>query len=110
MYYLKLSKVGAQKPRQYINPESSLTSWYQAIFRELYSRVFIITKKGYIGLAPQGAKIGDIVCVIFGGDVPVLLRPDGDGFILVSESYIHGLMEGEAMKLEDIGLSKITLK
>jgi hypothetical protein len=35
-----------------------------------------------------------------GGRVPYILRQDGDGnsFKLVGESYVHGLMKGEAFK------------
>ncbi|KAL9624732.1 MAG: hypothetical protein Q9160_001086 [Pyrenula sp. 1 TL-2023] len=52
------------------------------------------------GLGPPDAQVGDIACILFGCSVPVLLRPSPDReqrFTLVGESYIHGLMEGEAI-------------
>ncbi|KAK8131720.1 hypothetical protein PG984_008158 [Apiospora sp. TS-2023a] len=77
----------------------------------LARRSFIITKKGYLGLAPIGCRTGDVVCVLTGGDVPFVLRPDrtshmgnaNDGVDIggsapyewVGESYVHGIMRGE---------------
>lgn len=77
----------------------------------LARRAFIITKKGYLGLAPMGCRVGDVVCVLTGGDVPFVLRPDkapqpGDvegekdlkwstQYEWVGESYVHGIMRGE---------------
>ena len=37
-------------------------------------RRFFISKKGYIGLAPANAQIGDVVSIIHGGNVPYVLR------------------------------------
>ena len=46
-------------------------------------------------------KPGDIICVLFGGKMPFCLRPWGDCYLLVGECYVHGLMNGEAMKMMD---------
>jgi hypothetical protein len=36
--------------------------------------------------------------------VPFILREDKDGFfMLVGECYVHGIMDGEAMKEQDMG-------
>ncbi|KAK7942546.1 heterokaryon incompatibility protein [Apiospora aurea] len=42
----------------------------------LARRTFIITKMGYLGLAPMRCREGDLVCVLTGGEVPFVLRPD----------------------------------
>jgi hypothetical protein len=44
-------------------------------------------------------EIGDAVCVILGCSRPILLRRlEGSGeFLVINESYIHGLMYGEAL-------------
>lgn len=52
---------------------------------------------------------GDIVCVLFGAQVPFILRRKDSRYQLVGESYVHGIMYGEAIKmLEDGELEKQT--
>ncbi|PVH68035.1 HET domain-containing protein [Cadophora sp. DSE1049] len=62
------------------------------------NRRFIITSKGCIGIGPEETQSGDLVSVIFGGGVPYILRKQETGFVFVGESYIHGLMSGEAVQ------------
>jgi hypothetical protein len=60
-----------------------------------------LTEQGYLGLGQEGVREGDIVCVFCGGDVPFLLRKSEKtpGILhLLSECYVHGIMDGEAMK------------
>lgn len=40
---------------------------------------------------------GDICCILFGAPVPFVLRPAGNGYRLVGEAYVHGIMKGEEM-------------
>jgi hypothetical protein len=54
--------------------------------------------KGHLGLAPESAEIGDIVCIFHGAVVPFVLRPEADGrYRLLGEAYVHGIMDGEFM-------------
>ena len=60
-------------------------------------RSFITTEEGYIGIAPKATKPGDHACVLFGSQMPLLLRKSsGLQSQVVGECYIHGLMDGEA--------------
>jgi hypothetical protein len=52
-----------------------------------------------MGLGPKISKPGDVVCVLGGGMVPILLRPANGYFRVVDESYVHEIMEGEAVQL-----------
>lgn len=67
-------------------------------------RNMFLTTRGYLGLSQEGFRIGDVVCIFSGGEVPFLLRQAGamppyDGlFQFLCECYIHGVMDGEAMK------------
>lgn len=64
-----------------------------------HGRSFIITSKGYIGLAPLKTEIGDEVIVLEGGNVPFVLRVlVGGGYQLIGEAYVNGIMEGEAIE------------
>jgi hypothetical protein len=72
-------------------------------------RVFASAKR-YLGVAPLLAKSGDVICLLYGGRVPYILRPKNDHFLLVGESYIHGLMYGEAMSWPGIVEQNIELR
>lgn len=61
-------------------------------------RKFFTTKKCAIGLGPQSMRPGDVVCILSGGRVPFILRAEESEFRLVGEAYVHGLMEGQAVK------------
>ena len=55
-------------------------------------------------LGPKVMEKGDVVCVLFGGKMPFVLRPWNDGkFLLVGECYVHGFMQGEALELLERG-------
>ncbi|KAH7483825.1 hypothetical protein FOMA001_g7271 [Fusarium oxysporum f. sp. matthiolae] len=70
-------------------------------------RVFL-TDKGHLGLAFSSALEGDSVWVVSSCPVPLVLRPRDDGtYQLVGDSYVHGIMKGEAVK--DNGWEEITI-
>jgi hypothetical protein len=60
-----------------------------------------VTDDGMLGTDLPGVIAGDIVCVLFGGSVPLLLRPtDCEGqYLLIGPCEVRGLMEGEAMNM-----------
>ena len=70
--------------------------------RVVASRSLVLLEDGSAGLAPTGAKKGDIVCVLYGCSVPVVLRRNGGRYRLVGESYISGIMCGEALLHHDL--------
>jgi Heterokaryon incompatibility protein (HET) len=61
-------------------------------------RKFLRTKRGFMGLAPQPAEVGDEVWILLGCEVPMLLRKCDDYYILVGECFVVGMMEGEQTK------------
>lgn len=63
------------------------------------NRRFFVTEGGYWGLGPAAMQEGDVCAVLFGADVPFVLRPMADKkFRLVGESYVYGVMNGELLK------------
>ncbi|EKG22465.1 Heterokaryon incompatibility [Macrophomina phaseolina MS6] len=60
-------------------------------------RTLFRSARGLIGLAPVSAKAGDLVVVLYGATVPFILRKFGDYYHVVGESYVHGIMDGEAI-------------
>jgi hypothetical protein len=61
--------------------------------RELFG-----TQEGYIGIGDVTLQEGDLVCVLFGGKVPFILRPADGRYRFVGECYLHGIMLGEALE------------
>lgn len=72
-------------------------------------RRFAVTRKGYMAMAPLLTEPGDIVCLIFGADVPFILRKiplqqsrerydERQCYALVGESFVHGIMDGEGLE------------
>lgn len=41
-------------------------------------RKVFVSELGYVGLVPKYAAVGDAVCILFGSEVPVVLRNDGE--------------------------------
>jgi hypothetical protein len=64
-------------------------------------RKYFVTSQGYMGIGPSFMQPGDKVCLLFGGATPYIIRStsSSDEFLFVGECYIHGLMDGEAIKL-----------
>jgi hypothetical protein len=58
---------------------SCLQPEYQTLrLIEQFSRRFMLTETGYIGLGPPGVQVGDSICVLLGGSVPYTLRQNYD--------------------------------
>jgi len=51
-----------------------------------------------------------MIRVFFGAGVPYVIRPSGkDRYIFIGECYLHGVMDGEAMDMEDNKLQEFAL-
>ncbi|KAK6438481.1 hypothetical protein LTR95_005317 [Oleoguttula sp. CCFEE 5521] len=67
------------------------------------ARRLMVTDKGFVGMAPRAARKGDVLAVLLGCSVPVVLRRNaesehGDRYELIGECYLHGFMNGEAVR------------
>jgi hypothetical protein len=86
----------------------SKNAWmnYSACLKEtLEGWRFVVTTRGYVGIVPNLAEIGDIVAVMKGGCVPLLLRRSATrlgALRLVGECYIHGVMKGQGIWLPGV--------
>lgn len=70
-------------------------------------RKFFVSVDGYFGLAPPSTRKGDRIAVLLGAEVPFILRKVGSAFQVVGESYVHGLMGGEAIDRWLLGLKEV---
>ncbi|KAK1995632.1 HET-domain-containing protein [Colletotrichum falcatum] len=56
-------------------------------------------ENGWLALLPEETRAGDKIVLAEGGRVPLVLRPNGDGYdTFVGEAYVHGVMDGEAFE------------
>ncbi|OCL13179.1 hypothetical protein AOQ84DRAFT_261660, partial [Glonium stellatum] len=67
------------------------------------SRVMILSKDGYVCLAPSGVRVDDIIVVLLGASVPFILRRiignlEHEEYELIGEAYVHGIMDGEILE------------
>jgi hypothetical protein len=75
-----------------------LESWKTQIARMSVDLAYCVTKKGRVGICAEAGLPGDKIILAFGGTMPLVVRPDTDGkYTFVSESYIHGFMDGEGL-------------
>ena len=74
----------------------------EVIMLASFHKRLMFTHEGYIGMAPDDARKGDIVCLLLGCRLPVVLRKRTEGgYRLVGEAYVHGIMKGEAMTIDN---------
>jgi hypothetical protein len=74
---------------------------------EKHSRSFFVSSKGYMGLGPLDAKVGDEICVLLGCNQPLVIRRVGDHHLVVGQCYVYGMMFGEMMDEMEAGKLKV---
>jgi hypothetical protein len=72
-------------------------------------RNMFVTGTGWLGLAPHGTQQGDVIFVVVGADVPFVLRQCGEAYEIIGEAYVEGIMHGEAMGMDWLGVEDIMI-
>jgi len=80
------------------NPDvpKSAINWIPCLGKCLFH-----TNAGHVGLCPSGTQPGNILTILYGGQVPYLLREKAVGsneFYLVGEAYVEEVMFGQALE------------
>jgi hypothetical protein len=60
---------------------------YMAMIEDQKNRSPFLSDKGYVGLEPSDLEPGDITSILFGANVPYVLRRHDIGFVLVGAAY-----------------------
>jgi hypothetical protein len=55
------------------------------------------TIAGNVDTGPREMQVGDSVCILAGGNIPFILRPQGKSYRLIGPAYVNGIMDGEAV-------------
>ncbi|TVY73385.1 Heterokaryon incompatibility protein 6 OR allele [Lachnellula suecica] len=72
-------------------------SWMKSAGSTIIGRRFFLSDSNLMGMCPNSAEPGDIICILLGCWVPVVLRPEGDHYIYLGEAYVHEYMYGKGM-------------
>lgn len=76
----------------------SLMPYICNLVSTLRFRRFFATSNGFIGIGPCNIKCGDLAVVLFGADVPYILRKEGDEYCLIGDAFVYGVMNGELLE------------
>lgn len=80
----------------------------EAVLFDINGASLATTKHEYMGFAQPGVEVGDVVCIIFGCDVPMVARRvEHDRLLMIGQGRFYGMMDGELMdKLEEGAFEK----
>ncbi|KAI1088382.1 HET-domain-containing protein [Rostrohypoxylon terebratum] len=76
-------------------------------------KAIVRTSKGFLGLSPHSTQVGDELWLLKGASLFHVLRnaeSDSAEKILLGEGYVHGFMEGEALRLDGMSYNPVTIK
>jgi len=60
---------------------------------------FFVSAGGHVGMGPYCLEEGDVLCIMYGAQVPYVLRPvDGGRYTFVGTAYVHDCMGGFPMR------------
>lgn len=90
--------------------EANWDKWSQIQITQ-YRRL-VSTTSNRVGLAPEEAEKGDLICILHGSSVPVVLRTNEDAmtYRVIVSCYLEGVMRGEAVTWEEDEADTFLLK
>ena len=100
--------------------DATVSAWIEAsrkfetiAFFTMSCRRVFATNHGHLGCGPQSMDIGNSVWIVAGSPSPLVLRNvdcsgEGQEYQVVGETYVHGIMNGEALT-EGVQMKKICL-
>ncbi|KAG4440760.1 hypothetical protein IFR05_003747 [Cadophora sp. M221] len=107
------SQSGSRNPfRPDLRGAGSMAGTHQSFAISCYmaakNRRFFMTNNNHMGLAPLQSQPGDIVAVLYGCNLPVILRPVDIYYEFVGPADVLGFEKGEAIDLVKAGELKET--
>jgi hypothetical protein len=78
--------------------DAEACDYYTGLLAAAEARRPFTSDAGHLGIAPEVADVGDVICILHGATVPYALRPQNDGrYRLLGEAYVDGIMDGQFM-------------
>lgn len=100
--YIRANRRNPPPPRK-IEPDmddetKAASRWHWAFVQAASYRRFFVTDTGLVGIGPRQTRKGDVVAILYGGIWPFVLRAyDDHHHLLLGATYVHGVMNGEAV-------------
>jgi hypothetical protein len=85
----------AELPSMVQDKDSRLDTLIYTITHILLGRYFLVTNRGFCGVAVARVRKNDSVVWLFGERIPMILRPRGPSHSMVGAAYVSGIMNGE---------------
>jgi hypothetical protein len=83
----------SESPRPHSKPDVPMERMPEPdpilISRANFNRRFMVSHKGYMGLVPKDAEVKDFICILFGCDVPVVIREVENHHLFIGERYFR---------------------
>lgn len=101
------------KDEDWLNQDSQLMghfemaySWIMRLSDSWEHRVQFVTENGHFGYASEDVKVGDHVCMLYGGRSLFILRKEAKSYSFISDAYVFNCVNGEIFEMLDEGLVK----
>ena len=95
-YHVRVEAKSGQPAMSGLDFASYRHDFFKLMGKTTQGRTLCLSSKNYIGLVPQETREDDLICILYGSDLPIILRSVGTDFIVVGGAYVHGIMNGEA--------------
>ena len=63
--------------------------YWHHLWTKALNRRFFVTATGMMGIGPLASKAEDLICVLYGSEVPFILRPLGHEYELIGDTYVR---------------------
>jgi hypothetical protein len=80
-----------------------------ALNQNAIGRKFFMSKNEFIGWVPTAAQEGDMLCLFEHCWLPFVIRPTPDGYQLIGEAYVHGVMDKQPEQVQRMPFKIIKL-
>ena len=106
--FIDFMKCTSDVPESTISKSEEKSNYDYLLELDIQGQRLFTTRKGYFGISSSKTQVGDLACVLLGGNVPFILRPidrpscqlqyDSLCCSLVGQAYVYGIMHGEAIR------------
>jgi hypothetical protein len=87
-------------------------SYFKRLFPIMTQYTLCEARTGLVGMVPLDTMVGDLIYIFTGGTMPFILRPSAglqSKYKVVGGCYIHGIMDGEAVRSDKWREEEVTL-
>ncbi|KAF9885415.1 hypothetical protein FE257_012937 [Aspergillus nanangensis] len=87
--------------------------YMRTLCETMQGRSFLVSDRGYIGIAPDDCVVGDTIAIPYGARTPFILRFNptlGYGvWQIIGDCYVDGFMNGEAFQVQGLEIEDLLI-